>query len=251
MNANTYSGTMKQSAQDMATTGSTNNQGSLNDIQSKAKSLKTKSSLFSLCEAPTIHNLTGANIRLEINNVVIKTHEHLISKLVHLNKLVQKERLVHPQSDTLTITINGGNELVSDFLHTFQILGASSIESPTGFDLETLVSGARIGASYEHPALRAFCIKRLDGLLLDSTERLRVARALDLKFWEERVYQELSEREKMITKEEALALDIDAYWQVASMRERQQRNKPRDCTCELLFVCVVLIYTWAKAILGK
>ncbi|CAE6436350.1 unnamed protein product [Rhizoctonia solani] len=158
----TYSSAIKQNAQTMITTGSTNNQGSLNDAaQSKAKSLKTKPSLFNLCETPAVHDLTGANIRLEVNNVIIKTHEHLISKLIYLKKLVQTARLINPHGDTLTIVVTGGGELVTDFLHTFKILGASSIETPTNFDIDTLVSAARIGSAYEHPTLRAFCIKKI------------------------------------------------------------------------------------------
>ncbi|KAL5640817.1 hypothetical protein ACGC1H_001338 [Rhizoctonia solani] len=125
-----YSSAVKQTAQAMTTAWSTNNQGSLNDAaESKARSLKPKSSLSTLCETPAVHDLDGANIRLEINNVVIKTHEHLVSKLAYLNKLVQKARLVNPQSDTLTVVVTGGSELAPDFLHTFKILGASLVDS--------------------------------------------------------------------------------------------------------------------------
>ncbi|KAH7344482.1 hypothetical protein B0J17DRAFT_763287 [Rhizoctonia solani] len=241
-----YSSAFKQHAKPTITPGNTNNRSSLSDTtQSSTKSLKTKPSLFTLCEPPTVHDLTGANIKLEVNSVVIKTHEYLISKFVKLNKLVEKARLVNPQSDAFPVVIRGDSELGSDFLQAFKILGASSIEAPANFDLATLVSAARVASMYEHPALRTFCIRRLEGLSFNPMERLRVARILDLRSWEERVYQELSEREEMITKEEALSLGIDAYWKVASMRERQQNQKPRDYTCEILFFCIFVAYALA------
>ncbi|KAJ1310931.1 hypothetical protein OPQ81_009443 [Rhizoctonia solani] len=232
-------------------TPSTQNQGSLNAAtEPKAKSLNTTPPLSTLCGASTVYDFTGANIRLEVNNVVIKTHEYLISKFICLNKLVEKARLANPPSDPLPITITGSGELVSDFLNTFKILGTSSIERPTNFDLKTLVSAARIAATYEHPALRAFCMKRLEGLSLTSMERLQVGRALNLKPWEQCAYQELSEREQMITKEEALTLGIDAYWKVASAREKRYNEKPRDYTCEMLFACLILIHTLVMVVFG-
>ncbi|CAE6403796.1 unnamed protein product [Rhizoctonia solani] len=242
----TYSNTVKQSTQATITSGTTNNQGLLSDTsQSRGKNLRNKPSLLALLEPPTVHDLTGAIIKLEVNNVVIKTHEYLISNFLKLNKLVEKARLVNPNSDSLTIAIRGDSELGPDFLQTFKILRASSIEAPANFDLTTLVAAARVASAYEHPALRAFCIRRLEGLSLISMQRLQIARTLNLKLWEEQVYQELSEREEMITKEEALALDIDAYWKVASMREGQQNQKPRDYTCEILFFCIFVAYTLA------
>ncbi|KAG8730670.1 hypothetical protein FRC11_006143 [Ceratobasidium sp. 423] len=211
--------------------GTTNNvnQDPLNDAKELgAKALNTEPSELPpyMHEAPTVLDLTGSRIRLQVNRVVIKTHEYHISKFVYLGRLIRKARRMNPQTDTLTIAVTGDNKLVSDFLNTFKILNTSSIDKPGNFDTETLVSAARVSAKYNHPTLRAFCIERLEGLSLDSMERLRIARALDLKSWEERAYQELSGRRKMITKEEALDLGIDAYWQVASARETQQKRNP-------------------------
>ncbi|KDN49505.1 hypothetical protein RSAG8_02207, partial [Rhizoctonia solani AG-8 WAC10335] len=224
----TYSdpGVVKKSAQAAVASG-TNNQGSLNHAgQPGAKPLNINLSelLITPRVLPTILDLKGANINLQVNSVVVKTHEHHISKFAYLVRLIKKARLVNPQGDTLTIAVTGDDELVSDFLNTFKILGASSIDEHSSFDTKTLVSAARISARYNYPALRAFCIKQLEGFTLNSMERLQIARALDLKSWEGRAYQELSEREAKITKEEALDLGMDAYWQIANAREMQQQR---------------------------
>ncbi|CAE6456655.1 unnamed protein product [Rhizoctonia solani] len=233
------SGTTKQCKE---TCGTSNNNSSNNAPQAVLKSLNTKPSLVELCTPSTVHDLTGACINLQVNTVVIKTHEFQIANFVYLYKLIKKARLVDPQNAALTIRVTGGNELVSDFLNTFKILGTSPVDKSDNFDTDILVSAARISAQYEHPALRAFCIKRLEGLSLDSMERLRIARALDLKSWEERAYQELAERDGTITKEEALTLKIDAYWQVANAREAQAKLGPRNYTYEMLFICLGMLY---------
>ncbi|CAE6431583.1 unnamed protein product [Rhizoctonia solani] len=207
---NAYSdlGVLELGARSEVAFGTTKNQGFLIDAgklgtEPLATNLKPSELLTTSRETPTLLDLNGPNINLQVNNAVIKTHEHHISKV----------------SDTLTIIVTGDN----DFLNTFTILGAS-IDKRGGFDAKTLVSAARILAKYNYPALRAFCMEKLEGLALNSMERLWVARALDLKPWEERAYRELSERETKITKEEALGLGIDSYWQVANARELQRRS---------------------------
>ncbi|CAE6513301.1 unnamed protein product [Rhizoctonia solani] len=204
-------------------TGTANDQSSLNNNagQPGADPLDARLSqlLATLNETPVLLDLNGANIKLHVNSMVIKTHEHYISKFTQLSGLIEKARLVHPQGDTLTIAVTGDKELELDFLDTFDILGTSPIDKNVNFDTDMLVSAARISTKYGYPALHTFCIERLEGLTLGSMERLRVARALDLKSWEQRTYQELSERETKVTKEEALELGIDAYWRIANDRE--------------------------------
>jgi hypothetical protein len=73
-------------------------------------------------------------------------------------------------------------------------------------------------------------------------ERLRIARALNLKSWEEKACRELAEREGTITKEDALELRIDAYWQVASAREAKAKALPRSYEYEIWFICAVALY---------
>ncbi|QRW19551.1 hypothetical protein RhiXN_00957 [Rhizoctonia solani] len=199
-----------------------------NPSHTAPSSLKTTSLLPESRTSSTVHDLIGACINLQVNTIVIKTHEYQISNFAYMHDLVKNTRLVNAQINPLTICVTGGNELVSDFLNTFKILNTSSIDQPDNFDADTLVSAARVSASYKYPALRAFCIERLEGLRPSSMERLRIGRALDLKSWEERACQELVKREEIITKEEALQLKIDAYWQITSERETRIRQKLRN-----------------------
>ncbi|KAF8761158.1 hypothetical protein RHS01_00459 [Rhizoctonia solani] len=218
------------------------NDHSLNNApQNLPKSLKTMSSLLSLraSAAYTTHDLTGVCINLQVNNVTIKVHENQISKFAYLYELVKKARLANPQGDTLTICVQGGNELVPDFLNTFKILNTSPIDKSDNFGTDILVSAARIADAYKHPALRTFCIKRLEGLSMNSMERLRIGRALDLKSWKERAYEELIEQDEIITKADALTLRVDAYWKITSEREARSREvleryKRPLVTCYLL-----------------
>ncbi|CAE6469512.1 unnamed protein product [Rhizoctonia solani] len=174
--------------------------------------------------APTVHDFAGTLVELQVNGVIFKIHEARISKFTSLHQLLEDARRVSPQSVILSISVQGDNELVADFLNTFKLLSTSTFEQPVQPNTETLVSAARISAAYGHPALHAFCIKRLERLSLSPIERLQVARALSFSLWEKQAYKELSEREEMITKEEASLLGFDTYFQVASMRETRLRD---------------------------
>ncbi|CAE6513109.1 unnamed protein product [Rhizoctonia solani] len=224
---------------------STNNRRSLKDAtKDEAASWETKTTSLmvhpGLREPPTVHDLTGANIQLQVDSVIIKTHEDRISKFVRLNKLIQEARNVNPQSDTLTITLPGDKKLAKDFLNTFELLNSWSIDKPGSFKPEILLSAAIISVAYDNPTLHAFCIKQLEGLPLGSMERLDIARKLDIKSWRESVYQELGSRMDYITKQEATTLGIDGYWYVASVRE----HKDRDAFALLLFILAVVFGLW-------
>ncbi|KAJ1310930.1 hypothetical protein OPQ81_009442 [Rhizoctonia solani] len=198
-NSNEASGIVKREASATATPGATNNQSSLNDAIQNTTPLNNRPIFPSLEEISIIHDLTGASIKLQVNDVIIKTHEDRISKFAHLNRLIERARNIDPQSDTLTIFVKGGDGLVSEFLDTFELLStmsvsrstspyainltewcASSIDKPKNFNTKTVVSAARISAAYEHPALHAFCIKTLEGLSLSSMERVQIAREVHL-----------------------------------------------------------------------
>ncbi|KDN49622.1 hypothetical protein RSAG8_01687, partial [Rhizoctonia solani AG-8 WAC10335] len=201
----------------------TNNQPSLNDtIQSSNSS--TGSTSTSLQEITALHDFIGTIIKLQVNNVGFRIPEPRISKFASLNKLIEDARHANPHNDTLSIVVHGDSELVSDFLNTFELLSARLVE-PIEFSSKLLVSAARVSAAYDYTALHTFCLEKLEGLSLGPIERLRIGRALDLKLWEERAYQELSERDEMITREEMLTLGADAYFQVASIREKRQRDQ--------------------------
>ncbi|EUC65456.1 hypothetical protein RSOL_446220 [Rhizoctonia solani AG-3 Rhs1AP] len=171
-----------------------------------------------------LHDFTGPIIKLQVNNVGFRMPESHISKFASLNKLIKDSRRTSPRSDSPTIFVHGDSELASHFLKTFELLSASPVE-PIDFSSAILVSAALISAAYDYPTLNEFCIKKLEELSLGSIERLRIGRSLDRKSWEERAYQELSERDEMITREEMLALGVDAYFQVASSREKRQRER--------------------------
>ncbi|CAE6436355.1 unnamed protein product [Rhizoctonia solani] len=224
------------------TPGTTNNRRSLKDAtKDEAESWETKTTSLRVHpgsqELPIVHDLTGANIKLRVDSVIIKAHEDRISKFVRLNKLIQEARNVDPQSDTLTITLPGDKKLAYDFLHTFELLNSWSIDKPGSFKLEILLSAAIISAAYDNPTLLAFCIKQLEGLPINSMERLDIARKLDIKSWRDSVNKELVNRDGSITKEEATILGIDAYWYVANVRENQSRDVERGLWVMLAVVC--------------
>ncbi|CAE6403776.1 unnamed protein product [Rhizoctonia solani] len=199
-----------------STPDSTNNQHPLNDAAQSVNPDTPIPSSSSSREVSTIHDFIGVNIELQVNDVNFRIHESRISKFASLHQLVDDARRVNPLSNTLAIAL----------------LSASPVE-PVDLSYEVLVSAARISTIYDYPTLRAFCIKQLEGLPLGAIERLRIGRTLDLKSWEERAYQELTEREEAITKEEMLALGIDAYFEVASMRDKRQKDQITRLTSDL------------------
>ncbi|CAE6470520.1 unnamed protein product [Rhizoctonia solani] len=215
-----------------STPDSTNNQHPLNDAAQSVNPDTPIPSSSSSREVSTIHDFIGVNIELQVNDVDFRIHESRISKFASLHQLVEDARRVNPLSDTLAIAVHGDNKLVSDFLSTFELLSASPLEH-VDFSYEVLVSAARISTIYDYPTLRAFCIKQLEGLPLGAIEHLRIGHTLNLKPWEERAYQELTEREEAITKEEMLALGVDAYFEVASMRDKRQKDQITRLTSDL------------------
>ncbi|KDN49509.1 hypothetical protein RSAG8_02211, partial [Rhizoctonia solani AG-8 WAC10335] len=209
----------------------TNNQPSLNDTTQSSNS-STGSTSTSLQEITALHDFNGAIIKFQVNNVGFRIPELRISKFASLNKLIEDARRVNPDSDTLPIAVYGDSELVPDFLNAFELLSTPPVE-PINFSSKVLVSAARVSAAYDYTTLHTFCIEKLEGLSLGSIERLRIGRALDLKSWEERAYHELSERDEMITREEVLALGVDAYFQISSTREKRQRDQIEKLSSDL------------------
>ncbi|CAE6431576.1 unnamed protein product [Rhizoctonia solani] len=192
-------------------------------MQPRPRSLKVKPSLFALHEPSVVLDLTGASIRLQIGNTVIKTHERHLEKFARLRELIKAARQEDPESDTLTITLDGNRQLVDDFRKMFELLSNFSI-GQSDCEVAALVSAARIAApgAYGYDPLYHYCIDKLEGLALSSMERIHVARALGKISWEKAACKDLSSRKEMITKEEALSLGLDTYWQIASDREKRK-----------------------------
>ncbi|KAH7344483.1 hypothetical protein B0J17DRAFT_635606 [Rhizoctonia solani] len=191
-----------------------------------------------LREVTTTHDFAGPIIDLRVHDVAFKIHESCISKFASLSQQIEEERRARPGNDTLTIVVQGDSSLASDFLNTFELLRPFSIEEPRPANpsTETLVSAARISTTYDCPTLREFCINKLEELPLGPIERLQVGVALDLEPWRERAYRELSEREEMVTEEEASVLGIDGYFRVASMREQYLRASTSQSTGDITTV---------------
>lgn len=68
----------------------------------------------------------------------------------------------------------------------------------------------------------------LEKTFLSAVERIRLAREFDIPSWEEAGYVELCEREEAINPYEASALGMDAFVQVARIREKEQRRKGEE-----------------------
>ena len=101
----------------------------------------------------------------------------------------------------------------------------SVIRGPFEFDLSVLTSALRLATIYDHPELRSFALGKLEKLSLSAVERVRFARDFDIPAWEEAAYVELCERDEAIGSAEASALGMDAFVQVARIREAEQRRK--------------------------
>ncbi|CUA73772.1 hypothetical protein RSOLAG22IIIB_01289 [Rhizoctonia solani] len=222
----------------------TNTQDPLDDVKrptTKPSSARFSESLMTPGQTPIIYDLNGANIELQVNNMIIKTHETYVSKFAYLNQLIEKARLANPQADIINIAIAGDNKLEDDFLNTFKIMSASSIEKCGTSETEFLVSAVRISSEYGYPALCAFCVDKLEKSTTDPMiQQLLVARELEsirqsLKELE-RVYRELSEH-------------VDPYWRIAKAQELRQQagfsesksNGTSPCLCILLLIIFCFI----------
>lgn len=104
----------------------------------------------------------------------------------------------------------------------------SIIEGPFEFDPPVLISALRLATTYDYPALRTFAINKLDNVPLSTVERIRLAREFDLPSWQEAAYVELCERDDPITISEAISIGMEAFVQVASIREKEQRRKAEE-----------------------
>ncbi|CAE6403818.1 unnamed protein product [Rhizoctonia solani] len=234
--SNDTSKSVKRGVSVSATLDATNNWGSSNAaMHPRTESLKAEPSLLTLYESASIHDLNGVNVRLQINNAaLIKTHESRINKFTRLKQLTEAAKQKDPQSDTITITTNGGEELVDDFLKMFKLLDASLIDQPK-HEPNVLVSAARIAApnAYQYDALYQYCLEKLKELSLNSMERIRVARALNITDWEKDALTELFGRKEMITRDEANTLGMNTYWEIATEREIRNGSKLEGVLQEL------------------
>ncbi|CAE6463468.1 unnamed protein product [Rhizoctonia solani] len=206
-----------------ATPDSTNNQHSLDGTTQPVNPNTITPRSSSLRDISAVHDFAGATIELQVNDVVFKVLESRVSKFISLNQLIENARSANSQNHTTSILVHGDSGLASDFFNAFELLNASLVDS-IDFNSEILVSAARISAAYDYSKLHALCIKQLEGLSLGSIERFQIGHALGLKAWEERACQELCERDEMITREEMLALGVDAYFEIVSMREKRYRG---------------------------
>jgi hypothetical protein len=108
------------------------------------------------------------------------------------------------------------------------------VQGPFEFETPTFVSALRLGTLYEHPALRTYAIKHLERAALSPIERIRIARECNLQEWEEPAYAELSEREEMISPDEAGVLGLETYINISRRREevlRKKVNPARSLVC--------------------
>lgn len=108
---------------------------------------------------------------------------------------------------------------------TFANARTSVMRGPFEFDLPVLTSALRLSTTYDYPDLRSFSLEKLEQVSLSAVERVRFAREFDIPAWEEAAYVELCERDEAISPTEASALGMDAFVQVARIREMEQRRR--------------------------
>ncbi|KAF8599369.1 hypothetical protein BDV93DRAFT_526161 [Ceratobasidium sp. AG-I] len=151
-------------------------------------------------------------------DTLVATHRYLLKRFKNLRDRISDGTLVLGSEDPC----------IEDFRNTLRILYASVIEERSDFDPPTLTSALRLATTYEYPALRTFAIKRLQDASLTAVERIQLAREFGLSSWEEPAYIELCERDEAITTSEASVLGLNAFVELARIREKEQRRRGRD-----------------------
>ncbi|KAG9085349.1 hypothetical protein FRC07_013393, partial [Ceratobasidium sp. 392] len=160
------------------------------------------------------------DFELRINGTVFQTHRYLLKRFSVLKTLIEPNGVELSKS----LALNREHS-VKDFLNTFKILYASPIDGPPDFDPVTLISALRLATTYDYPALRTFAISNLENAQLSAIERILIAREFEFTSWEEPAYVELCERDEPITEQEANALGVNVFVQVARIREKEQRRR--------------------------
>ncbi|KAJ1310937.1 hypothetical protein OPQ81_009449 [Rhizoctonia solani] len=176
-----------------------------------------------LSDTPTVVDLGDGDIELRVNNIIFKTHKHLLNDFARLKEVIKGMERYHP--DTPCITIYRDERGVDDFRNMFKVLGKRLIKGPFEFDAPTLVSALRIATAYDYPQLREFCIDRLNTSNISAVQRIKLACEFGLSDWDESAFRELVARDEAITKEEAKEIGVDRFEEIARAREEMQRKK--------------------------
>ncbi|KAG8748456.1 hypothetical protein FRC10_003589 [Ceratobasidium sp. 414] len=161
------------------------------------------------------------DFELCVNGMLFQTHKYLLKRFSGLKRMIEQKATDH-QDKLLTLEREHGLE---DFRSTLKVLYMSPIEGPLEFDTGTLISALRIATAYDYPALQTFAINNLEKAHLSAIDRIRIAREFGFASWEAPAYVELCEREEPITEQEANVLGMNAFVQVARIREKEQRRK--------------------------
>ncbi|KAF8599378.1 hypothetical protein BDV93DRAFT_609335 [Ceratobasidium sp. AG-I] len=171
-------------------------------------------------ETPEIHEGFGfidGDACILAGDTLVATHKYLLKRFRMLEGRIKDGVLVLGREDPG----------IEDFRNTLKILYASVIEERSEFDPPTLTSALRLATTYDYPALRTFVIKRLQDASLSAIDRIRLAREFGLSTWEEPAYIELCERDEALTTPEASVLGLNAFVELARIREKEQRRRGR------------------------
>ncbi|KAJ1311822.1 hypothetical protein OPQ81_010283 [Rhizoctonia solani] len=160
------------------------------------------------------------DIQISVNGTYFETHKYLIKRFRGLKLLLDKQ--------PLEISIKRNDVSADDFCEMFKVLYASVVMGPFIFDCNTLISTLRVATTYEYHSLRDFCIQYLETLELDAVKRIDIARKFHLPSWEGPAYHELAMRDEPITREEANIIGLDAFVNIAEMREKEQRRRGKE-----------------------
>ncbi|KAG8688029.1 hypothetical protein FRC08_011654 [Ceratobasidium sp. 394] len=94
-------------------------------------------------------------------------------------------------------------------------------------DTRALLTALAFAAEYQHPSLRAYAIKVLEGRQeeISPLTRIKFAQGYDISEWVPKAIDDLSERESPITLEEANELGPETFATVSKRREKASYNK--------------------------
>ncbi|KAG9079568.1 hypothetical protein FS749_008413 [Ceratobasidium sp. UAMH 11750] len=171
-------------------------------------------------EQDRLFNIPVGNVHLRVENRIFSIPRYRLAEFCTI-----KSRLSVQFHDQLVLE---GSYI--DFHNTFKILLAPVFsKSPSDFDTQVLISALRIATKFNHPQLRAFCIRNLELRKLPEMDYLPLARELGIPDWEKKAIDYLSARRESITVKEAQLLGTELFVSTAARREervaREQSSK--------------------------
>ncbi|KAG8700946.1 hypothetical protein FRC08_004367 [Ceratobasidium sp. 394] len=159
-------------------------------------------------------NIPVGNVHLRVENRIFSIPRYRLAEFRKIESKLSVQSQFHDQ-----LVLEGSHV---DFHNCFKILLAPVFsKSPSDFGTPVLISTLRIATKFDHPQLRAFCIRNLELRKLPEMDYLPLAREFDIPDWEKKAIDYLSTRKEPITVEEAQLLGTELFVSTAARREQR------------------------------